>query len=507
MKLTRFVLLLCFCSLSLIGSAQIYVGELLIRGSYEYIKLECSSNVCTFAMPYVDGESTYKVIGDPFSEGDWTVQRELETWSFNTTPSEEKIVGTLTTKNSRQKVVLYEQLTPLSESALQYYEGSYGDDHGNRAIVYTRNGYLHIMSPYSERTMSLKPIGDHLFWTVSGARWQFSSENSEKPSNVTYQDRFSNTRSLQRLPAVTIEEIWIPIATDTLYGKLFMPTSTEKVPACLVLPGGGAVGMDNYEYEARFFAAHGIASLIFDKSGNGKSKGPGNFRLQTFDEKNEQYQQLFAHLQQHPKIDPARVGVHGPSEGGRLALMMAADLQDIAFVNATAAPIMTMKEGQLYAVDHYLRNIGMGEQDIIDIRNIWRSYYDEIIAGAIDPKTIEAANRFREQNDRLFLPPNYVEIPGAPRKEDLVNNEVVDKASEINCPVLLQYGENDQRVHAWQSIRNFRAAINEDTDLDIIIYPRASHSFMTPEFEISHGYLDDKLKWLRQIGIVPLNKS
>ncbi|QNJ97180.1 alpha/beta hydrolase [Constantimarinum furrinae] len=484
------------------STAQTYIGEIFYRDSYHYLKINCTEKICEVSLPYLDGDKLYQIDKSAVLKGDWFLERGVATWNFSTVTNNNTLLGVLHTQGGSEEILLWEQLeSPTKQETLQY-TGVYSDSRERRAILYKAGESFLGMSPFSERTKSLKRIGTNTFWTASGERWTFEKQDSDNFQQVTISDRFGNTNTLNRIPPITVEELWIPVANDTLYAKLFLPPSEVKTPACLVLPGGGATGMDNYEYEARFFAAYGMASLIFDKSGNGKSKGPGNFRLQTFEEKNEQYKQLFKFLQNHPKVDPKQVGVHGPSEGGRLAIMMAMDLQDIAFVNATAAPIMTMREGQLYAMSNYHRNLGVTEEDNIEIGLLWNAYYGNIIAGTIDPNVIEKANSFRKKYERGFLPPDLLTVPGAPRSEDITNDRIAAEAKNITCPVLLQYGENDERVYPTKSIQNFYEAVKDKSLVKVIIYNRSNHSFMTPEYEISTGYADDKIAWLRQIGIL-----
>ncbi len=494
----RFIFLLyvlgMLTSTSLVG--QTYVGEVFYRSGYEYLKIVVTDTSALVSLPYLDGRASYPLLGQR-SGGDYFL-RKGQRWDLDLDKKTTNCAGTLLLKGQRQSVTLWKQQPPLEESALPTYEGVFQDSTGQRTVIYAENGYLHMMSPYSERTMSLKPIGEHRFWTVSGVVWEFL------PSDTVFQIEFRNgsRRSLQRLPKSNVEEHWIPYQQDTLYAKVFYPPTTRQSPACLVLPGGGSVGMKNYEYEARYFAAQGLVAMVFDKSGNGLSKGNGDFRRQTFTEKLDQYTALYRYVQQLPQVDAQRVGVHGPSEGGRLALMMAGTIPEMAFANATAAPIMTMREGQLYAVAHYHRQLGLSEGAINDIVSLWNDYYEGIIEEDIPETVIERANRFRNLHERMFLPPNSTQVPASPSAEDLKNNTVVTHLSQINCPVFLQYGENDERVHASASIRNFKQHIAPNVLYRIEEYPRANHSFMTPEFEISHGYLDDKLVWLQQIGIL-----
>lgn len=498
----RFSLFAIASILTVTASAQTYIGQILYRNAYEYVKLVCNNDTCTFSIPYVDGDLNYSLPLNLNTTNEWELKRGVETWTFKTKSENDALVGEIITPTGEQNIKWVEQKDPIETSQLEKYEGVYEDDQQRRVIIYSRYDYLHFMSPYSEETMSLKSIGQNNFWSVSGEISTFSNLNDGSFHHLQITNQFGNHHQLHRVPSFTVEDLWIPIGEDTLFAKLYLPTSTEKVPACLILPGGGAIGMDNYIYEARLFAAHGIAALVFDKSGNGQSKGSGYFERQSFEEKNEQYKTLFRYLQNHQAIDTKQVGVHGPSEGGRLALMMAIDLgRDMAFAMATAGPFMSFREGQFYAMDQHHRIMGVSEYDNMKIQQLWSDYYDGIVNGKIDPSTIDSANMYRQQNQNLFLPPDFTVLPTSPHRDDINHDRVVLEASKIKCPILLQYGENDQRVNAQKSISNLLHQLSNPNQVQTIIYKRGNHSFMTPEYEICPGYSSDKIRWLRSIGI------
>ncbi len=503
MKQYKFSLFLFITIITWTANAQTYIGNVLYRNTYEYAKVVCSEDTCTFSIPYLDGDKKFSLPLDISKPQNWEIKRGAELWRFNTKIENGRLVGELYMPTARQQIKFYEQNPPLSSSQLIPYEGVFEDEEKRRVIIYSRYDYLHFMSPYSEETMSLKPIGQNIFWSVSGEHATFSALKGETFEDLQITCQNGNQHHLRRVPTFTVEDLWIPIGEDTLFAQLYLPETKEKVPACLVLPGGGAVGMDNYTYEARLFASHGMASLVFDKSGNGKSKGNGHFHRQSFEEKNDQYKLLFHYLRNHPAVNPDQVGVHGPSEGGRLGLMMAIDLgHEMAFAIAASGPFMTFREGQLYAMDHHHRNMGVNEIDNMKIREIWNDYYAGILEGKIDPKVIERANIYREQNARLFLPPDFTDLPASPQRDDILNDRVVFEAGKIVCPILLQYGENDQRVHRQKSLQNIFPHLTNPASIETIIYPRGNHSFMTPEYKICPGYTSDKISWLKSIGML-----
>ncbi len=58
-----------------------------------------------------------------------------------------------------------------------------------------------------------------------------------------------------------------------LSGTLFLPISHEKLPAVVILHGSGPDEGLDYKIYAEEFGKAGIATLVFDKRGSGKSSG------------------------------------------------------------------------------------------------------------------------------------------------------------------------------------------------------------------------------------------
>ena len=81
----------------------------------------------------------------------------------------------------------------------------------------------------------------------------------------------------------------------------------------------------------------GIAALVCDKAGAGKSETIITWEAQSFNDKTEEYFELHQWLANQKGIDKNKVGVHGMSEGGRLALNLAIEYpKQIAFVNSVS---------------------------------------------------------------------------------------------------------------------------------------------------------------------------
>ena len=500
MKQFLYIYMLLFSS-SII--AQVYVGETKLRNSYQYMKLEVKEDSSIISFPYVS-RRTFKLPIEPKPGNELVVDIALDKIRFSVNINDENSIHLIHEQNGiQQNTKLVRQLDPIKSIDFAKYSGSYKDQFGNILIIYVRNGYLHMMSPFTEQTVSLKPIGKHIFWSVTGESTHFHKINEDCFQMLSISDRNGNNYELEKSFGYKIHEDWVHVDGDSIHIKIYIPEIPGKKAACLLLPGGGGMSqIENAAYEARLFASHGLVSLVFDKSGVGKSIGQ-NFENFTFQEKARRYQKLYSHLKSHEEVDANKVGIHGPSEGGRLALLMGINLgAEIAFINAVAAPVMSLEEGQLYAVNHYSRNIGMSENDIITTLGIWQNYYTGIINESIDTTHYEPVRVLQNKYPNPFLPPMSDRIPLSPNKEDLADSIILTKASMIKSPVLLQYGENDKRVDPVMSVQNFYRYAADDLPVKVKFYERGNHSMMTPEYEICPGYAYDKIKWIKSIGIL-----
>ncbi len=128
-----------------------------------------------------------------------------------------------------------------------------------------------------------------------------------------------------------------------LAASLTLPDGTDTVPAVVLISGSGPQDRDEsiaghkpFWVLADHLSRQGIAVLRFDDRGFGKSQG--DFASATTEDFASDVQALFNYLIQHPRIDPARVGLCGHSEGGLIAPMVAAEDQRVAFLVLMAGP-------------------------------------------------------------------------------------------------------------------------------------------------------------------------
>lgn len=130
-----------------------------------------------------------------------------------------------------------------------------------------------------------------------------------------------------------MEDVSIPAADGrTLHGWFIRPASTgkagaskERFPAVLHCHGNAGNVSSHVDYSA-FLAEEGIAVLIFDYRGYGRSSpASGLDRYQLMEDSRAAMDYLLA----RPDVDPQRIGVLGVSLGGVFASKLAAERSEV----------------------------------------------------------------------------------------------------------------------------------------------------------------------------------
>ncbi len=442
----------------------------------------------------------------------WKITHEIKKenhWEFSSTNGIDQMDCTLTSGNAenefngtcQQNNISYkinlELRQSLDEEQFDPYLGYYKNGQNEIFIVRKNQGTLHLLSPISGEFVVLKYLGDDRFYSRTGEYYSFRGTDVLK-SELNWHGINGQIISASRFIPFEIEEVTIFTRHDTLRGSLYLPNHQNNTPAMLLALGAGRFDRYAYAMEAEIMAAYGIASLVVDFPGTGKSSG--NLHDNTFQMKSDMTVDMHKFLQNHSRIDPSRVGIRGGSQSGRIALMAAAQSADVAAVISVNVPIQTQKETQLYAINQFLRMRGYSEDINVQVTNIWRQYFDQIIHGAIDTNLLLELRTVLKHYPEIYLPnPPTTALPRSPHAENLTSDPA-PLLSKINCPILYQLSKLDERVPYASSINNINKALSENPALkfDIISYEFADHSLMLPGYQIVQGLFMDKIIWLKK---------
>ena len=266
-----------------------------------------------------------------------------------------------------------------------------------------------------------------------------------------------------------------------LAGTLTVPKAKRRVPAVVMITGiskhernEGPPPFTPFRDIADVLGRAGIAVLRVDDRGVGASTGDFD-KATSFDEAGDVATEL-AWLRKQGGIDPKRVGVVGHSEGGFIALVVAAKDPAIAAVAILAGSGVP------------------GEQ-----LNTWQTIQTVLHDPAIAPDKRDAEIK-KQLADRSDWTPRDIAFVAA---------DPADYAKSVKAPVLILQGGSDLHVpprSAERLVATLRAAGNRDITARII--PHVSHTLCPdiigsiqawswlPSRRLSNALLDDLRTWL-----------
>jgi len=311
--------------------------------------------------------------------------------------------------------------------------------------------------------------------------------------------RFAYSRTLPAAPPFEERDVTFASGPVTLAGTLLLPRTGNSLPAVVFLHGSGAEGRWASRYLAAQLANRGIAALIFDKRGVGSSTG--DWRLATLEDLAADGAAAVARLGRELRIDPRRIGLHGHSQGGTLAPLVAARSSSVAFVIGSAAAGLPTDSTELFSI---LNSVYPGASSAEDSANA-NAYVNELVAVAYHgrPRARLDSLATALRNRPWFFappPPDNAYWFFSPM---FARYRALEWWSRVRVPVLLIYGADDQRVPAAQSAERIAAALRSagNGDVTVQIHPRADHTFRLPPgpsgWPVSApDYLSGLLDWL-----------
>lgn len=318
---------------------------------------------------------------------------------------------------------------------------------------------------------------------------------------------FTLLRALNPAPLSKREDITFNNGEVRLAGTIFVPVGNGPHPGIVFMHGSGAEGRWASNYLAEKFSQRGIAALVFDKRGVGESGG--DWQKVGFDELANDAAVAVAALRAKPYVARNSVGIYGHSQGGTIAPLAALRIGAPAFVIASAASGLPMRETEVYSLEN---SVGVQEMDSSDAAAA-REYVRLVVAIAYDGQPRErlmAAWRNVRTKPWAFEPPaetdNYWSF-----SRRVAAYDAIPLWRQVTAPTLLVYGEADERVPPRASASRIAEACLDGNgkSLAIMFFPQADHSFRLSAPAVSGfswprtapGYPDSLIDWtLRVVG-------
>lgn len=303
------------------------------------------------------------------------------------------------------------------------------------------------------------------------------------------------------------EEVSFSNGDAVLSGTLVLPANYNRsTPVLVMVTGSGLQNRDEELFEHKPFAViadalarSGIATMRYDDRGFGKSTG--NAALSTTEDFSNDAAAGVELMRE--RFD--RVGVIGHSEGGTIALMLAAQGK-ADFIVSLAGMVISGKETLLSQNRIGLSEAGFSEEAIETYCSLFSEAADAIISGTPVPsvgnKDLPDAlkQNYTIATQQLTMP--YMKYFIA-----LDSRCFLDR---ITCPVLALNGTKDMQVGHSLNLDALRNGLPENASVRIEALPGLNHLFQHCETGSSAEYkeieetfapeaIDIIINWIRSI--------
>jgi len=249
-----------------------------------------------------------------------------------------------------------------------------------------------------------------------------------------------------------------------------------------------------FRHLADLLPQHGIAVLRFDRRA---TPGKGDVPLEAQARDALAAVQL---LRTYEGMKDAPVGLWGFSQGAWAAPLAASLSPDVAFLILVSSSGVSPAKQMRYGTAEQLRRAGFDAEALAELAHL-RATYEEYLRG--DAQRASAQALVDSLAQRPWFPLAYVRRdlppPGAWEDMDFDPGTIL---SQVRCPVLLFYGEDDEWIPIDESVSVWRQTTADAGNMAITVVrlPGTSH-FPTlhggrDSDSISPLYTDRLLDWI-----------
>ena len=326
------------------------------------------------------------------------------------------------------------------------------------------------------------------------------------------------------------EEVIIKNGNDTIAGTLTIPKTKGPFAAVILITGSGAQNRDEEIYgfkPFRLIADHlsknNIAVLRCDDRGVGGSTGK-NFM--------EDVLAQYNYLQNRNEIIKNKIGLLGHSEGATIAVMLAAQKPDVAFIILLAGTGVSGDSIILKQIEVLGKTSGLSDDEIKSSIELQNRVYDvvrsnmgwEELKNTIKKKIIERIEKTPPKQRQGIVDidkfadmqvETTIRTARSPWFKFFIDYNPAKDLTKVECPVLGIFGELDMQVDPVINSEKIKNALENSghKDYEIHIFPGANHLFQEAKTgspmeygalskEFIPGLLDTISVWISKKGLI-----
>jgi pimeloyl-ACP methyl ester carboxylesterase len=212
---------------------------------------------------------------------------------------------------------------------------------------------------------------------------------------------------------------------------------------------------------------HGIGLVVFDRRGEGESRGDPNVSIQTLAADVEAW---LVRLRECERVDPRRLGLFAHSQGGWIAPLVARQARCLVAVSPSG---VSPDEQMRFAVENLLRQNGYGDEEVERALR-FRATIEAALQGRVS--TEEAREAFAAIESEPWRELAFLGDPEDPETKgwrDWIGFDVTPALRAFGGPALLFVGARDRWIPVDRTVEIWRDALGER--LTVVSLEQAGH--------------------------------
>lgn len=260
----------------------------------------------------------------------------------------------------------------------------------------------------------------------------------------------------------------------TLRGTLSLPDRRGASPAVVAAHGalGGSRDYFLYRHLAELLSGCGVGTFRFDRRGEGASGGDSDA---SFAQLARDLSQATAAVAAHPRVDSARVGLWGLSQGGWITVLSAAEGPPVACLAIVSGTPVTPARQMTHAVTEILTGRGY-DAAIVKQALAVRAAVERFAKGEAPIEVVKPL--VQEASSQPWF--NDAWIPALDEVDWTdMDLDISPLIAQLQVPTLLLFGEKDPWIPVRESIALWREAARPSLDLTIEMIAGVGHEMIT----------------------------
>lgn len=300
-----------------------------------------------------------------------------------------------------------------------------------------------------------------------------------------------------------VEDVEFSSAGSSLHGTFSVPDPAVRFPGLVLIGGSGPSDRHNgglFDALREHFNRVGVADLAYDKRGVGASTG--HWETATVDDLAADAAAAVEILRGHARVAAGRIGVLGHSEGGWVALRLAAQHGTGIHLVLNSCPAVTFLESEVFA----LMSGGLSSAEAAAAGSLLQRLTGSAEAGngLAAGRQIIASVAHEPWYPKLQAAGFVLDETALAQLRGWGSYDPMNDLSRITAPTLAILGSADPLIPAAQSVERYDAsALLTGRRHRSVVFPDAGHRLQTPATGgFAPGYLNRLSDWTHEHAIM-----